>query len=202
MARRPTLAVIPAAHLALIPRVVIGEVVGGGTIREGGNSVWYINLSATNTFRVEVFGLANDAVAPGDYDGDGRFDLGVFRDGTFFVLRSTLGFASVQWGQTGDYVVPGDYDGDGKTDFSVIRQGTNYTWYILRSSDGGFSAPQLGNKPDFAAQGDYDGDGKTDIAVYRQSTGTYYVLRSSTSTFAFANFGQNGDFPLAAYDTH
>ncbi len=170
--------------------------------RTNGQMVWYINLSATNTFRVEVFGLENDVVAPGDYDGDGRFDLGTFRDGTFYALRSTLGYTSVQWGESGDVVVPGDYDGDGKTDFAVIRQGTNYTWFILRSSDGGFSAPQLGNKPDFAAQGDYDGDGKTDIAVWRQSDGVFYVLRSSNSTFTTAQFGQNGDFPLAAYDTH
>jgi len=170
--------------------------------RTGGQMIWYINLSATNTFRVEVFGLESDAVAPGDYDGDGRFDLGTFRDGTFFVLQSTRGFASVNWGAAGDLVVPGDYDGDGKTDFAVIRQGTNYTWFILRSSDGGFSAPQLGNKPDFAAQGDYDGDGRTDIAVWRQSEGVYYILRSSIAAFTTAQFGQNGDFPLAAYDTH
>ena len=170
--------------------------------RSGGQLVWYINLSATNTFRVEVFGLEADATAPGDYDGDGRFDLGTFRDGTFYMLRSTLGFASAQWGQSGDVVVPGDYDGDGRTDLAVIRQGTNYTWYILRSSDGGFSAPQLGNKPDFAVQGDYDGDGKTDVAVWRQQTGVYYILRSATAAFSTAQFGRNGDFPLAAYDTH
>ena len=170
--------------------------------RTGGQMVWYISLSATNTIRVEIFGLEGDVVAPGDYDGDGRFDLGTFRDGTFYMLRTTLGFGYAQWGQSGDAVVPGDYDGDGKTDLAVIRQGTNYTWYILRSSDGGFSAPQLGNKPDFAVQGDYDGDGKTDVAVWRQAIGVYYILRSSTATFSTAQFGQNGDFPLAAYDTH
>ncbi|HEY8563137.1 MAG TPA: DUF4394 domain-containing protein [Pyrinomonadaceae bacterium] len=170
--------------------------------RRDGLMIWYINLSATNTFRVEVFGADSDATAPGDYDGDGRFDLGTFRDGTFYVFQSTRGYGVVQWGESGDLVVPGDYDGDGKTDFAVIRQGTNYTWYIRRSSDGGFSAPQLGNKPDVPAQGDYDGDGKTDVAVWRQETGAYYVLRSSTATFSVTQFGQNGDFPLAAYDTH
>lgn len=170
--------------------------------RINGFMVWYINLSATNTFRIEVFGLDNDVTAPGDYDGDGRFDLGTFRNGTFFALRSTLGFTSVNWGQAGDLVVPGDYDGDGKTDFVVIRQGTNYVWYILRSSDGGFSTSTFGLKPDFPTQADYDGDGKTDVSVWRQANGTFYIHRTVSNTPLFYTFGQNGDFPIAAYDTH
>jgi hypothetical protein len=170
--------------------------------RTGGSMVWYIVLSATNTFRIESFGLDADFTAPGDYDGDGRFDLGVFRNGTFFVQRSTAGFGVVQWGAEGDLVVPGDYDGDGKTDYAVVRQGTNYTWYILRSSDGTFVAPQLGAKPDFTVQGDYDGDGKTDVAVWRQSNGVFYVLRSSNGGVGQTQFGQNGDYPIAGFDTH
>jgi hypothetical protein len=170
--------------------------------RTGGQSVWYINNSATNTFRVETFGLDGDISAPGDYDGDGRFDLGTFRNGTFYALRSTLGYSQVQWGTSGDLVVPGDYDGDGKTDYAVVRQGTNYTWFILRSSDGGFSAPQFGTKPDFPVQADYDGDGRTDIAVWRSQNGTFYVHRSSNNTPSFYTFGQNGDYPIANYDTH
>jgi len=170
--------------------------------RINGYLVWYINLSATNTFRVEVFGLDNDVTAPGDYDGDGRFDLGTYRNGTFFYQRSTLGFGSTQWGQAGDLVAPGDYDGDGKTDFVVIRQGTNYVWYILRSSDGGFSTSTFGQKPDFPTQADYDGDGKTDVSVWRQANGTFYIHQTVSNTPLFYTFGQNGDFPIAAYDTH
>ena len=168
--------------------------------------VWYINNSATNTFRIETFGLNSDVTAPGDYDGDGRFDLGTYRNqngqGVFYVLRSTLGYQVVQWGLASDRVGPGDYDGDGKTDFAVVRQGTNYTWFILRSSDGGFSAPQFGSKTDFTVQGDYDGDGKTDVAVFRPSNGAFYILQSGTGTPVFSVFGQNGDYPIANYDTH
>ena len=170
--------------------------------RTGGSMVWYINNSATNTFRVETFGLDNDVTAPGDYDGDGRFDLATFRNGTFFYQRSTLGFGSTQWGQSGDLVVPGDYDGDGRTDFVVVRFGTNYTWFILRSSDGGFSTSQFGTKPDFPTQADYDGDGKTDVSVWRQSNGTFYIHRTISNTPVFFTFGQNGDFPIAGFDTH
>lgn len=170
--------------------------------RTNGQMVWYITLSATNTFRTEGFGLDGDYTAPGDYDGDGRFDLGVYRNGTFYVNRSTQGVAVVQWGIAGDLVVPGDYDGDGKTDFAVVRQGTSFSWYILRSSDGGIAVPQLGSKPDFTVQGDYDGDGKTDVAVWRQSNGTFYVLRSSNGMVVQTVFGQNGDYPTANFDSH
>ena len=170
--------------------------------RTGGQMVWYINNSATNTFRINTFGLDGDITAPGDYDGDGRFDLGTFRTGTFYAQRSTLGFTSVQWGTSGDLVVPGDYDGDGKTDFAVVRQGTNYTWFILRSSDGGFSAPQFGSKPFYTTQGDYDGDGKTDVSVWNPQNGVFYVLRSTNGAVSQYNFGQNGDYPIANYDTH
>ncbi len=170
--------------------------------RTGGQMVWYINNSATNTFRIDTFGLDGDITAPGDYDGDGRFDLGTFRTGTFYALRSALGFTSVQWGTSGDLVVPGDYDGDGKTDFAVVRQGTNYTWFILRSSDGGFSAPQFGSKSFYTTQGDYDSDGKTDVSVWNPQNGVFYVLRSTNSAVSQYNFGQNGDYPIANYDTH
>ncbi len=174
--------------------------------RTGGQMVWYIALSATGTIRIETFGLSSDITAPGDYDGDGRFDLGTFRDqnglGVFYFLRSTLGPGQVQWGLATDLVVPGDYDGDGKTDFAVVRTGTNYTWYILRSSDNGFSSTQFGSKPDYTVQADYDGDGRTDIAVYRPENASFYVLRSSNGMVTQFVFGQNGDYPIANYDTH
>lgn len=83
-----------------------------------------------------------------------------------------------------------------------MRAGTQYTWFILRSSDGGFSAPQFGTKPHFSTQGDYDGDGKTDISVWDPLAGIFYTLRSSTGALQLAQFGQNGDYPVANYDTH
>jgi hypothetical protein len=175
--------------------------------RTNGQMVWYIFQSFSGTVRIQQFGLAGDFTAPGDYDGDGRFDLATFRgsaggQATFFVQQSSAGFRAVQWGLGSDLVVPGDYDGDGKTDFAVVRQGTPYTWYILRSSDGGFSAVQLGTKPHYTTQNDYDGDGRTDVSVYDPIAGIFYVLRSSNNALTQVSFGQNGDYPVANYDTH
>ena len=72
---------------------------------------------------------------PEDYDGDGETDIAVYRDGTWFIIRSSDGgFTVMSWGGVlADKPVPGDYDGDGKADVAVYRNGT---WFIIRSSDG------------------------------------------------------------------
>ena len=71
----------------------------------------------------------------GFHDGDGKADLAVYRDGFWFILRSSdIAQTAVGWGGLPqDKPMPGDYDGDGKTDLAVYREGV---WFILRSSDG------------------------------------------------------------------
>ena len=176
--------------------------------RTPGMLTWYIlNSGSGNSFRAEQFGADTDVAVPGDYDGDGSFDLAVFRGtgdqpATFFVRRSSGGFTTQQFGIASDLVVPGDYDGDGKTDFAVVRTGSSYQWFVLRSSNNSLLSVQLGAKPDLPTQNDYDGDGKTDVSVYRQQTGTFFVIRSSDGGVIQRQFGQNGDYPVAAYDTH
>jgi subtilisin family serine protease len=92
------------------------------------------------------FGLIQADVAfgtvrnePVDFDGDGNSDIAVYRDGTWYIIRSSDGgFTITGWGGLPqDLPVPADYDGDGKVDIAVYRNGT---WYIIRSSDGGVTA--------------------------------------------------------------
>ncbi len=135
--------------------------------------------------------LPTDKPVVADYDGDGRGDLAVYRNGQWRILTSgNLALRLYQFGLAGDKPVPADYDGDGRTDYAVYRPSDGY-WYIQKSTEG-FYAVQWGVADDLPVPADYDGDGKTDIAVYRN--GVWYQLRS-TNSHHFEQFGLANDIP-------
>jgi hypothetical protein len=67
---------------------------------------WYILRSEDSSFYSVPFGALGDIPAPGDYDGDGRADTAVFRNGTWYVNRSTAGTMITNFGLAGDKPVP------------------------------------------------------------------------------------------------
>lgn len=178
-------------------------------------TTWYIRRGSDNTAQVVNWGQTGDTInnydtpVPGDYDGDGKFDIAIYRFGqaplnTFMIIRSSDGaFAYQTWGNfNSDYILPGDYDGDGKWDFAAARTGTGSTpivWWILTSS-GGTSVRTFGISTDRPVQGDYDGDARTDMALYRPATSTFWIINSFTNTINAYAWGVSGNFPTANFD--
>jgi hypothetical protein len=161
----------------------------GGWYFDSGNGSW----DGCSVDACYALGMSGDVPVLRDYDGDGKADIAVYRNGDWYVHRSSDGgVTSVGWGIAQDIPVPADYDGDGRADIAVYRNGG---WYIHRSSDGGVTSVGWGIAQDIAVPGDYDGDGKTDIAVYRN--GGWYILRSSDRGVTYVQLGgAAGDIPV------
>jgi len=79
--------------------------------RTGSTLVWYILDPASNTSTATLWGIGgagsqSDIPVAGDYDGDGRSDIAVYRptNQTFYVLKSSdNGLIVQQWGEAGDH---------------------------------------------------------------------------------------------------
>jgi YVTN family beta-propeller protein len=155
------------------------------------NGGWYILNSAGDGTNSRYWGVGSDRLVPADYDGDGKTDIAVYRNGAWHILRSQLGYITVQFGVAGDVPTPGDYDGDRLADLAVWRPADG-TWYIVHSQDG-FRATAFGAAGDRPVPDDYDGDGKQDLAVYRD--GTWYQLLSQRG-FVAVTFGSTTDRPV------
>ena len=94
-----------------------------------------------------------------------------------------------------------DFDGDGRTDYSVIQNNSGAMLWHNYQSSAGYSPAGFGIfADDVAVPNDFDGDSKTDLAVWRRTTGTFYVLLSSTGTFQAFQFGQTNDNPGITQD--
>jgi hypothetical protein len=155
---------------------------------------------------------AGRSSVPGDYDGDARADLMVFRPSTstWYGRYSSINYGYAtwtanQWGLQGDVPLAADFDGDGKQDLVVYRPSIG-TWFVLFSSSGysysTWASYQWGVLGDVPVPADLDGDGKTDLVVWRPSDGTWYA-RYSSSSYSYAamtatQWGLAGDLPLAA----
>jgi hypothetical protein len=93
-------------------------------------------FSATNETVIawgEQWGWTNAVQVPGDYDGDGAYDLAVFDPiaAEWYIKSATNGVITWknQWGWNGAKPVSGDYDGDGQFDLAVVDP-VSGKWYV------------------------------------------------------------------------
>jgi hypothetical protein len=171
-------------------------------------------FAAQQTFAV---GGGPDAVAVGDFNGDGRPDLAVANfGGTISVLLNTTAagssatsFAAQQTfaaGSGAQFVAVGDFNGDGRPDLAVANFNDKTASVLLNTTPIGASTPLFAAQQTFAcgkfprsvAVGDFNGDGRPDLAVANQNGPTVSVLLNTSAPFAstapveVAQFGSTG----------
>jgi hypothetical protein len=148
----------------------------------------------------------------GDWNGDGKAKIGVFRDGQWFLDANGNGTwdgcgndLCLSFGLLGDLPVVGDWNGDGKARIGVFRNGQ---WFLDANGNGGWDSADLslsfglaGDKP---VVGDWNGDGKAKIGVF--NNGTWYLdyngngiwdSSCSLDQCLFSSFGASSDLPVA-----
>ena len=164
------------------------------TIYRPSTGTWWMRPSDNFAFRTIRFGLPTDKIVAGNYDGDNKADVAVYRDGVWYIMQSSDGAVRIEnWGLREDIPVPADYDNDGKMNLAVFRPSEG-VWYL--KNDAGFNTVKWGIATDKPVPADYDGDGKTDVAVYRASEGIWYILNSKDNQITYQRFGLAEDKPV------
>ena len=180
---------------------------GGGP---SGQVTWYgCNASGSSQqcsgdFQT-AFGTASDFFVSGDFDGDSKSDIAVWRPGApsvaaFYIFQSSNSTLRVDtFGQTGDNPsVVDDYTGDGKTDVAVYRGGVSSgdpSFWFYRASSGPNSGnivyTQWGSNGDFPAPGDFDGNGMADFMIQRSGgpQAVYWMYANGPGTVSTYYFG-------------
>ena len=193
------------------------EVETVGTYRPGTGQWTFLTENQTGALGFSVFfgGQPGDLPVTGNWDGDTRTDIGVFRNGTFHLalLKGAGGHTLIQelapipFGQAGDLPVGGDWNGDGKDDVGVFRPGATGR-FLLRQPLITFPNNQpiiftiafdFGTAGDLPVAGDWNGNGVDTPGVFRRGDSGQFLLTNSFSSNVdtLFDFGGPGDLPMA-----
>lgn len=127
-----------------------------------------------------------EAVAVGDFNGDGIPDLAVTGSASTNV-GILLGTGKGGFTPAGEFatgptpigVVSGDFNGDGKLDLAVVNNGLDNVSILLGNGDGTFGSAVnfgAGQSPLYVVTGDFNGDGKLDLAITNSAGSNVSIL--------------------------
>ncbi|TVS18522.1 MAG: hypothetical protein EA424_10735 [Planctomycetaceae bacterium] len=121
------------------------------------------------------YGGGSHVPVSGDFTGDGITNIGVFKDGRWWLDtdgngRWSEGDLEFIYGQAGDIPVVGDFNGDGLANVGVYRAGL---WILdmngNRVMDDQDHTFRFGTAQDIPVVGDWNGNGIDDPAIYTPS---------------------------------
>jgi hypothetical protein len=178
-----------------------------------GNGLW----DGAVIDQVSSFGITGDLPVFGDWNLDGRTEIGVFRPSTHMYYRDYNGNGLwdgavtdrvSSFGITGDLPVSGDWNLDGRTEIGVFRPSTLMYYRDFNGNglwDGAVidRVSSFGITGDLPVSGDWNNDGRTEIGVFRPSTHIYYQDYNGNGVLDGAgidrwyDFGITGDTPVS-----
>ena len=177
---------------------------GIGAVRStGANSQWFLDADRNGADDSQpVYGLSSDVPIAGDWNGDGRAGIALFRGSnrTFYLDYDNTGGAAdetVRYGARGDRPVAGDWNGDGRADIGVFRP--SKARFLLDTGRDGLtdSSVTYGRSTDLPVTGDWNGDGRDTIGVFRPRGHTWYLdSNNDGKSDLVINYGRATDQPV------
>jgi serine-aspartate repeat-containing protein C/D/E len=145
-----------------------------------------------------VFGVEKGIPITGDFNGDGNTDVGVFKDGSWYVDLNGNGEwdAEDMWAKLGrrdDLPITGDWDGDGKVDIAIFGKAwpgdpRHIAFDPGLPSDENAKHEKVKNLPPLA--------GEATMGVRAMQVGVSGTVRSDLIDHVFL-YGWGGDQPIA-----
>jgi protocatechuate 3,4-dioxygenase beta subunit len=159
---------------------------------------WMLVGQVDEPATMPLFGAAHATPIAGDFNGDGRTEIGVFLDGEWFIDINGNGlwdeddlWASL--GTEGDLPVVGDWDGDGKDDIGVFGPAWAGDPRAIRREPG---LPQALNKPKALAKNVPPSREDAPLGKRMVKVSVQGALRADLIDHVF-NFGVSGDHAVA-----
>ncbi len=160
---------------------------------------------------VASFGVVGDFPVAGDWDGDGRDEIGVWRpsNGLFYLdidgdRAWDRGDSVRSFGIGTDLPLIGDWNGDGVDDIGVWRPSKRSFYLDANGSgvwDAGDAIVPFGLSGDMPLAGDWNGDGIDEVGVGRPGTGRFFLDFNGNDRWDMGDmacsYGIASDIPLA-----
>jgi len=182
---------------------VVGDWNGSGTkkigiFRPGTTAMWLLDYNGdfqwdgTPADRLIYLGQSGDIPVAGDWNGDGRDKVGVFRSGLWVLDYNGNGVwdgpsidRTATLGQAGDIPVLGDWNGSGTKKIGVFRAGTTSNsglWVLDYNGNFQWDGPSIDRAYTFGGSGDTPVVGKWPSSGTTPAQFTLYATPSSKST--------------------